>query len=437
MKILFLLLFITLPIGGFVLGAVNLREFGARLSNFLMLASLVIILLEGLKRDASRNRILVGTYGKISILIIFFVTLNFLVLLILNIEDKAIPIELIKGFLQYLLVLWFFISVYIWVKILDKINIYINYHYFIKVLLISTAFNLAIFILDMVNQYSQMKTISDLLFFFRGNISERVSGLATEPSMFASWALMIWPLLIFQKRESINILINKLSILFGLGCIAASIISGARTFLIVFLIQLGVFFAMEFRSKNGGFLRRSCLMIALSTVIFYFLDFEYYLLQVFSIVDIEGSISSITRLGLAITAFNVFLGNIFFGIGIGQFTFNFSSYVPDWALASTEVIDLINGVGEYRVNTYNLFLRIGAELGLGVFILFCYLIIKVFKDLIFLFKKTDIDKFWLRGVLLSVIGAISFWFQQDLFSYQPGIFSIGLTIYLVRLSKRI
>ena len=54
----------------------------------------------------------------------------------------------------------------------------------------------------------------------------------------------------------------------------------------------------------------------------------------------------------------MFVDNLIAGVGIGQFTYAYSQYVPDWALAIPEVQAYISGDIDRRINAFNLILRI-------------------------------------------------------------------------------
>ena len=164
---------------------------------------------------------------------------------------------------------------------------------------------------------------------------------------------------------------------------------------------------------------------------------DFYLDQMMAIIDIENNYSSMTRLGSAFAAYNMFVDNLIAGVGIGQFTYAYSQYVPDWALASPEVQAFISGDIDRRINAFNLFLRIGAEIGLFAFLIFCYFIFRILRRIYCLAKNAQNDRLWWIGILASCIGGLSYFFQQDLLSYQPAIFSIGLILYLSKNNSNI
>jgi O-antigen ligase len=222
-----------------------------------------------------------------------------------------------------------------------------------------------------------------------------------------------------------------LPIIIGVICLISGLISGSRTFLLIFLFQLALAIFLIIRNSHLKFriLSVTVGIFFLSATIFGG-NYEYYLSQISSIFDIENSYSTMTRLGIAYAAFNMFIDNWISGVGIGQFTYHFAKYVPDWALFSPEVQAYISGDIEHRINAFNLFLRVGSEMGFIAFFSFVYFIFKLLKSALFLIENNKNEKLWSIGILISSIGGLSYWMQQDLFSYQPGIFSIALILYL-------
>jgi hypothetical protein len=231
---------------------------------------------------------------------------------------------------------------------------------------------------------------------------------------------------------------GNLSIIIGVACVVSGLICGARTFLLIFLLQatiiLLLFSQAEGRSKAIAAGCAIALLISLGWALLAG-GLEFYLGQLRSIIDIETNYSSVTRLGSALAAFNMFYDNLIAGIGIGQFTYAYSHYVPDWALISPEVQAYVSGDIEHRINAFNLFLRIGAEMGLCAFLIFSYFIFRILSNIYHLMKGAKDDRLWWIGVVVSSVGGLSYFLQQDLFSYQPAIFSIGLILYLSKINS--
>lgn len=433
MKALFFLITLFLPVDGWPLGASFLREFGVRPSNFFLLLALVSLTLKKYKYKNIGINIKFIEYKKIFFIFAVGLTLNFAALLINFLFNIIDEVQLVKGFLQLLLVLWFCISIYLWVYLFLELKIdSTGYRYFISCIMLCTFLSLIFFILDFCNiNVSEVPGVNSILFFFRGEHDVRTSGLSSEPSTYASWVLLIWPLLILTKKRFMNGVSFFLPIIIGVICLISGLISGSRTFLLIFLFQLALAIFLIIRNSHLKFriLSVTVGIFFLSATIFGG-NYEYYLSQISSIFDIENSYSTMTRLGIAYAAFNMFIDNWISGVGIGQFTYHFAKYVPDWALFSPEVQAYISGDIEHRINAFNLFLRVGSEMGFIAFFSFVYFIFKLLKSALFLIENNKNEKLWSIGILISSIGGLSYWMQQDLFSYQPGIFSIALILYL-------
>lgn len=434
MKALFFFSMLFLPVDGWPLGAAFLREFGVRPTNFFLLLLLPLIIIGNLKHSSLAIAIHRGFSKNILLIFIFLLILNISFILIKFLASSIDSIQATKGFLQFLLVLWFFTSLKLWTFLFDRLKIWsVGYGFFISCLMFCVFVNLCFFGLDFYNsKVSELPVINEILFFFRGEHDVRTSGLSSEPSTYASWALLVWPLLIFPNVIKISKTLYLISLMLGIASLFAALISGSRTFLLVFAIQMAIFLIVILvnRVRNKIIIVSTffCTVVVISSV--FFNDLNIYVDKFISILDLESNYSSITRLGSALAAFNMFLDNWLLGVGIGQFTYSYSHYVPDWALASPEVMGYVAGDIKQRINAFNLFLRIGAELGLIAFLLFAYFILDVVLDAFRLIKRALNDQLWLIGVVLAFIGGVSYWMQQDLFSYQPGIFSIALVIYL-------
>lgn len=423
-----------LPVDGWPLGASILREFGVRPSNFFLLFAFILGLIN---YKYIRIRDAFTPYRIFFYIFIGILIINISILFIEFILNTIDEIQFIKGFLQFLLVIWFFISIILWRIFFIRLKVdSTGYEYFLKCIIICAFVNLIFFSLDFYNSnITPISEINDFLFFFRGEHDLRVSGLSSEPSTYASWVLLLWPLLIFTKKTLINKFLLRVSIFVGVLCLISGVICGSRTFLLILIFQALIFFLAI---KKVNFLRLrvegAIFIIGLIfTLIIFFNDgLLFYFDQIVSIFDIHNNYSSMTRLGTASAAYNMFIDNWITGVGIGQFTYSYSQYVPNWAITSPEVQVYISGNFGYRINAFNLFLRVGSEMGFIAFFLLAYFIYSILKNAYFLMKRAVNDGLWWIGILVSSIGGISYWMQQDLFSYQPGIFSIGLIMYLTK-----
>jgi hypothetical protein len=447
--LLFSLAIILIPVDRFPFGMWVLREFGARPTNFILLVILIflfVFFLKGRRIDSLNIRRI-----KLILLSILFLGLNSLVVIYLGGDQVNGRSPIFQWFLQYLIVIWFFVSLMLWISWLELIKpeTDLGRQLLLKIFLAAAIVNLVIFFIDYLSANSdgllELNSIAmEFLYSIRGKIDPRPSGLGSEPSVLGSWIAFIWPILLFGSSS----LVNSGRKQFCYFCIAAlllaGILCGARTFLAIMLIQFLIFFV--FLRKKSQLVNYLYLLIGavMMVILFKVLNFEnYYLTQLLSITNIENESTS-NRLSSAIAAFRVSKDYPIFGVGIGQFTAYYPTYVPEWALSGTEAKSYISGNIDVRINTFNLPVRLLAELGyptgsliIGLVMLLCFNLISNIRCLLFdASLNADLKKF-LVGITLSFFGGISWWLSQDLLSYQPGILALALGIWANRYCKKL
>jgi hypothetical protein len=428
-----------MPMDAFYWGMQALREFGARPLNFVLLFVGMIFLGSAKKAGSSPVKKSLSLWV---VIILMLTALNLMVPIINGAPSVMGRSPLIQWVLQYLTFIWFFVSIYIWIIWFSEIQIFeFNYRWFIKALISTCLVNLAIFYYDVTIRLVAGHPVQDLLYILKGKLDWRPSGLSSEPSIFGSWVMLIWPLLFFANPTKLGSKkLRSTSRFISVLCILSALLSGARTFLVIFLLQgitylLFVFKRRKFVGIVGLIVFVGGCFIAWETPI---LPERFKALSAtFECTDIDCS--TMTRIGSAVAAANIFMDHPIFGVGLGEFSAYYGQYVPDWALPSEEVQSFISEDISQKVNAFNLFARMGAELGgiiLGFFIIF---FIWVFYGL---YQKTknyltnkEIFGFYL-GCLLAAIGGVSWWLTQDLFSYQPGIFALAMALYITKEGKQ-
>jgi hypothetical protein len=86
--------------------------------------------------------------------------------------------------------------------------------------------------------------------------------------------------------------------------------------------------------------------------------------QLISDVVAGDSVSDLSRLAYQVTALNIFASQPLLGSGLGQFAFRASLHMPSWGFLSPEIeVSLVHPEAPWP-NTYSLYARIAAELGL-------------------------------------------------------------------------
>ena len=212
MKILFFLILVFISVDSWPLGGGLLREFGVRPSNFLLFIALILILI---KKYNSKNGSLRLEAPPFKHLLYFFMAslaLNILILTSNFLLDFINATQFSKGLLQFLMLIWFFLSVGIWTSLFKILKVdTTGYQYFSKAIIFCALINLAFFFLD----FSNVNIAENFLILIRGISDTRPNGLSSEPSTYASWVLLIWPLLIFQKKNLISPFYKNISIIIG------------------------------------------------------------------------------------------------------------------------------------------------------------------------------------------------------------------------------
>lgn len=426
-SVLFFISVLLLPVDGFPLGSQFLREFGARPTNFFLLAAAFFLF----------NRI---KYFKLSTRNIFLYVLvamwcinNFMMTLFGNTSLTQFRSPFNSWVLQGLMLVWMFASYKVWQLLLFKLAD--TKPGFIH----KTFVNSGIFALICFASHSLYISFGSylipgfewLLEFLNGPMSQfRISGITTEPSIWGSWVAFVWPILLLGSTSY-----SGISKVVGLLLIIAAFLSGARTFLVILVIQLAVLLAWQISSR--AITVKKLFFILFFTVfigVLFIVNGGYQ--RLFSTADINENLSNIARIGSNITALKVIRDNPVFGIGIGQFTNAYGKYVPTFTLVSDEVVSWADGTSNTRASTFNLFLRIYVELGLPFFLASLYFVVSPFYDSVRLLRRENTSQHrYSICYLIAYIGGTTFWLSQDQYGYQVGILSYALLDMYNRLFK--
>lgn len=243
----------------------------------------------------------------------------------------------------------------------------------------------------------------------------RVYGVSMEASDFGNYMTIIFPWLILG-----NILYKKDYLLKGLIILSVILVffSYSR------IAYIGIFLELIYLIISLGFINKYKLgfivlvVISLITLINSEEIGERFVSVIFSFSE-EASIgsmtSNITRIGLQYTAFNMFLSNPIFGVGIGQFNFNMVDFVPVWAYLSPEIQEATNSGSTFSfLGTFNTHLRVLAETGILGFVYWIYIIYRGFKNYIFALKNIDVEKkYIIKCIILSYIASLIGFINYD------------------------
>jgi len=206
-------------------------------------------------------------------------------------------------------------------------------------------------------------------------------GIFSEPSYVAVFYAIFLPLALYRSRMRIIILSSLFfSILFFYGQI--------RTFFVIYSLTFSLL--IYYRIKYSRLK-----VLFLSSFLFLFLCIIFFL----HTFDTVSSLSSAFRLGNAAAFLTYSFENTFFlgkGFGMSHFIYNdlnFNNSITN----TEEFINAFSGLNEYRINTFNLWIRLFIEIGILPTIFFSYVVWhKVYKCL-----GSNISKLFFFGALVS------------------------------------
>jgi hypothetical protein len=196
----------------------------------------------------------------------------------------------------------------------------------------------------------------------------RLRSVSFEPPAFGNFTGLAWPwllaavLMTHGARKVLHIILLALFTILivasqartGWLLLAANVASFALLRL-VFLPSSG-----RVRKTSALILGSAFLLTMVSGVIAYGLRFDRVVESVVS----GSSVSDLSRLAYQVTALNIFATSPVVGVGFGQFAFNAASNMPAWGFLSPEVGPSLLYPEAPWPNTYSLYARLAAELGL-------------------------------------------------------------------------
>jgi hypothetical protein len=412
---LLITLFSTLVIDGLPWGSLVLHEFGARLTNFLLIIPLIAILVQ------RWNLVLNEGFSKRGLMIVLCLllgvpALNLPVTLLASETPGGAP--LVDWGKQYGMLLWGVTSYWIWMRLLRGVpELHIS-----KLICLGSIIPVACFIAD--EFHSSLVTL--LLSGLRLKRDSRPSGLATEPSLYAAWIALVWPLVLFYISKERRFLPRVGAIVLLAALCITAYLSNARTIAAILVLQIAYYGTYFMRTRHGiRRFRALVLLTACAAVII-----SVFARSLTSLTDTDMG-SNISRVGSTITAVKVAIAHPIFGVGIGQLRYFFAQYAPDFALASDEILAYATGTTESRASSFNMFVRFMLEFGFAAGIVLCVLVV---WPIIAAFRLRSPEPYLMYAVL-SAIGGVGFWLSQDQYGYEPAILSLALVANAVAIRK--
>jgi hypothetical protein len=200
---------------------------------------------------------------------------------------------------------------------------------------------------------------------------KRLRTVSFEPPSFGNFAGLAWPWLLAAVFVTRGIR-KALHILLLLAFTVLIVGSQSRTGWLLLATNVIVFGLLRFLflppdgrvRRSTAFIGSVLLFAVVAVIIFYAASFD----EVIRGVAAGTSVSDLSRLAYQVTSIRIFSANPIFGVGLGQFAFQATSYMPDWGFVSSEVKASLEYTDAPWPNTYSLYARLAAELGLiGLF----------------------------------------------------------------------
>lgn len=251
----------------------------------------------------------------------------------------------------------------------------------------------------------------------------RLRSLALEPNFFSLCASLMMPWIIALSLQG-----NKVKRIvyscFSIYLLLMIVLTASRAMYVVAALELiGCLYinkdVIMLNKKYFIFLACFGLLSIFSFFSYTLTSAEGYELDILAMYEtlfkMEGE-SNIARYGLSMAAFKAFLSNPFFGLGFGQYPFNFERFLPDWSFQSLEVLKDICRV-EGLPMTHSLYSRLLSEVGFFGTLFWLAIWIYVESNLIrkyIVLHKIDILKSIDLGNFLICTNALYFfWFSWD------------------------
>jgi hypothetical protein len=197
---------------------------------------------------------------------------------------------------------------------------------------------------------------------------KRLRTVSFEPPAFGNFAGLAWPWLlcaVLMTRGARRLAHIALLAAFTILVVA----SQARTGWLLLAANVACFGALRILFLPGSGLvnrlaARSAAVLLLAGITAGVAAYGANLDQLISEVVAGDSVSDLSRLAYQVTALNIFASQPTLGSGLGQFAFRASLHMPSWGFLSPEIgASLVHPEAPWP-NTYSLYARIAAELGL-------------------------------------------------------------------------
>ena len=196
---------------------------------------------------------------------------------------------------------------------------------------------------------------------------KRLRTVSFEPPAFGNFAGLAWPwlfsavLMTRKSRRALHIILLSAFTILIVGSQARTgwLLLGAN--LMTFGLLWFLFLPREGRvNKPAALITGSALiLVGASVLVTYAANFDRIIAGV-----VDGtSVSDLSRLAYQVTALKIFAANPIVGVGFGQFAYNAALSMPSWGFLSPEIGPSFIYPDAPWPNTYSLYARLAAELG--------------------------------------------------------------------------
>ena len=280
--------------------------------------------------------------------------------------------------------------------------------------------------------------INNIIENFRGFMTinykgygDRLHSICGEPSWFGVYLTfgLPWILSCFIERIRLKYFVLYFFIFLF------SYFTFSRTVYIIFVIQTFVFsLIIGFHDKNYKKMLKyfivfciPSILLFLNTAITSIINTQNKTANIINTQN-KSSGSNMTRIGMQTAAVKIGLDNPVFGVGLGQFGFNFPKYLPEWALDSYEIKSYLDPKDKFFPPSHGLFPRLIAETGFMGFLIYISMwflfLIEILKNYKNNFKPFNFV------ILLSILSFFLLGFNSDSFRFLGYWFILSLGWYI-------
>lgn len=271
----------------------------------------------------------------------------------------------------------------------------------------------------------------------------RLHSICMEPSFFGFFASIMFPWIfggIFLRKHKLLFLLGNLYL------IVLLFLTFSRSLLVIVIVEFFLmlyFYRNEIMAQKKFFFSFMLILmvgmgVGLETVgMAGFRESitwaEGDVFQIFlSLFRMEDE-SVIARYGSQTAALHMLLSSPFTGVGLGQYAFWVSEYMPSWAYESEEISNtafgFVNGVWPI---CHGLYARLLGEVGVIGFLLWmsvwgslCYKLMRACR------VAARIESLRLKNILMSIMGYLFFGFMHDAFGMLVVWILLGISMVLV------